>query len=147
MVRRRLLTSPAPGGDAADPLAVHPLPTVAKLSGTTAKVTIPKSYLTPAYWWGVASLWDGPAPCGNGCVDFVPNTFPDVLHDLLPPVITMTTTPLRVWGSSTDANFTFPFQVSDAHSRGPDMDPTEPPGRGRPMDDRGQWHGCRVEEP
>jgi hypothetical protein len=89
---------------------------VAKLSGTTAKITIPKSYLTPVYWWGVASLWDGPAPCGNGCVDFVPNTFPDVLHDLAPPVVTMTTTPLRVWESSTDGNFTFPFSVSDAHT-------------------------------
>lgn len=89
---------------------------VGKLSGTTAKITIPKSLLTPVYWWGVASLWDGPAPCGNGCVDFVPNTFPDVLHDLTPPVVTMTTAPLRVWESSTNANFTFPFTVSDAHS-------------------------------
>ncbi|HUF60199.1 MAG TPA: hypothetical protein VMR89_12105 [Actinomycetota bacterium] len=89
---------------------------VAKLSGTTAKITIPKSVLKPAYWWGVASLWDGPAPCGNGCVDFVPNTFPDVLHDLTPPVVTMTTTPLRVWETSMTPLFNFTFTVSDAHS-------------------------------
>jgi hypothetical protein len=89
---------------------------VAKLSGTTAKITIPKSLLTPQYWWGVASLWDGPAPCGNGCVDFVPNTFPDVRHDLTPPVITMATTPLRVWEISETPLFNFTFTVSDAHS-------------------------------
>jgi hypothetical protein len=89
---------------------------VAKPSGTTARITIPKSAAPPVYWWGVASLWDGPAPCGNGCVDFAPNTFPDILHDLLPPVITMATTPLRVWQTSTTTDFDFDFTVSDAHS-------------------------------
>jgi hypothetical protein len=68
------------------------------------------------YWWAGASLWDGPAPCGNGCVDFAPNNFPDILHDLVPPVLDMVTDPLRVWEASTTPDFGLPFSVSDAHS-------------------------------
>jgi hypothetical protein len=60
---------------------------VAKVSGTVAKITIPKSQTGKVYWWAVASLWDGPAPCGNGCIDFAPNNFPDVLHDLARPSV------------------------------------------------------------
>ncbi|HWL91575.1 MAG TPA: hypothetical protein VNP90_09460 [Actinomycetota bacterium] len=89
---------------------------VAKPSGTVAKITIPKSQTGSVYWWAVASRWDGPAPCGRGCVDFAPNNFPDVLHDMAPPVVNMVTTPLRVWEGSATPNFTFPFSVSDAHS-------------------------------
>lgn len=89
---------------------------VAKLSGTSARITIPKSETGGVYWWGAASLWDGPRPCARGCVDFAPNNFPDILHDLIPPIVNTTTTPLRVWGSSTTPDFTFPFSVSDAHA-------------------------------
>ena len=90
---------------------------VVKLSGTAAKVTVPKTQTGNAYWWAGVSIWDGPAPCGNGCVDFSPNLFPDLLHDLTPPVVTMPTTePLRVWEASTSAHFVFPFSVSDQHS-------------------------------
>lgn len=90
---------------------------VVKLSGTAAKITIPKSLIGNAYWWAGASRWDGPAPCRRGCIDFAPNNFPDILHDMVLPAVSMLTTPLRVWDSSTTANFTFPFSVSDAHSR------------------------------
>lgn len=89
---------------------------VAKLSGTAARVTIPKSETGGVYWWGAASLWEGPRPCARGCVDFAPDNFPDILHDLIPPVVTMTQDPLRVWETSTTPNFTFPFSVSDAHA-------------------------------
>jgi len=89
---------------------------VAKLSGTAARVTIPKSETGGVYWWGAASLWDGPRPCARGCVDFTPNRFPDILHDLKPPAVTTTTAPLRVWEVSTTSAFVFPFSVSDANS-------------------------------
>jgi len=88
---------------------------VSKVSGTTAKITIPKSQTGSVYKWAAGSLWVGPAPCGGrGCVDFAPNNFPDILHDMLPPVVTMTTDPLRVWEDSTGPNFGLPFSVSDA---------------------------------
>jgi hypothetical protein len=89
---------------------------VTKLSATAARITIPKSQTGSVYWWAGASLWDGPAPCGNGCVDFAPNNFPDILHDMLPPVVTMVTDPLRVWQDSTTPDFTFPFSLLDANS-------------------------------
>ena len=89
---------------------------VVKLSGTAAKITIPKSLIANVYWWAGASRWDGPAPCRRGCIDFAPNNFPDILHDMVLPVATMTTTPLRVWENSTNATFPLPFSVSDAHS-------------------------------
>jgi hypothetical protein len=89
---------------------------VAKLSGTTAKITIPKTETGNVYWWAGVSVWDGPSPCANVCVDFAPNRFPDILHDLKPPVVQMTQEPLRVWESFEDANFRFPFFVSDANS-------------------------------
>lgn len=91
---------------------------VTKLSATAAKITIPKSQTGSVYWWAGASLWDGPAPCGNGCVDFAPNNFPDILHDMVPPVVQMDSAfdPLRVWEDSTGPNFILPFSVSDAHS-------------------------------
>ena len=88
---------------------------VSKPSGTTAKITIPTSVTGSVYWWAGASLWVGPAPCGGqGCVDFAPNNFPDILHDMVPPELTMTTDPLRVWEDSTGSNFSLPFSVSDA---------------------------------
>jgi len=89
---------------------------VAKLSGTAAKITIPKSLIGNVYWWAGASRWDGPAPCGRGCIDFAPNNFPDILHDMIAPTVKMATTPLRVWRNSLSANFTFPFSLFDRHS-------------------------------
>jgi hypothetical protein len=90
---------------------------VSKVSGTVAKITIPKSQTGNVYWWAAASLWVGPAPCGGrGCVDSAPNNFPDILHDMLPPVVNMVTDPLRVWEDSTSPGFTLPFSVSDANS-------------------------------
>jgi hypothetical protein len=90
---------------------------VSKISGTAAKITIPTSQTGSVYRWAGASLWVGPAPCGGqGCVDFAPNNFPDILHDMVPPVVDMdlATDPLRVWEDSTTPNFTLPFSVSDA---------------------------------
>jgi hypothetical protein len=89
---------------------------VAKLSGTTAKITIPKSQTGNVYWWAGVSVWDGPSPCANICVDFAPNLFPDILHDMIKPVVNMATDPLRVWEDSTGPAFGLPFSVSDAHS-------------------------------
>ena len=92
---------------------------VSKVSGTTAKITIPKSQTGSVYRWAAASLWDGPAPCGRGCIDFAPNNFPDILHDMIPPSVTMSTGTLRVWEpptNSTSADFHLPFSTSDAHS-------------------------------
>lgn len=89
---------------------------VAKLSASSAKITIPKSLIGNVYWWAGASRWDGPAPCGRGCIDFAPNNFPDILHDMIPPTVNMTTSPLRVWEDSISAAFGLPFSVSDAHA-------------------------------
>jgi hypothetical protein len=90
---------------------------VSKTSGTAAKITIPTSQTGSVYWWAGASLWVGPAPCGGqGCVDFAPNNFPDILHDMVPPVVNMTTDPLRVWEDSMGPNFGLPFDVSDANA-------------------------------
>ena len=85
---------------------------VVKLSGTAAKVTIPKTQTGAVYWWAGASWWEG-TPCGNGCVDFVPNLFPDILHDMKPPLVTMPTTPLRIWTISDAPTFPFAFSVGD----------------------------------
>jgi hypothetical protein len=90
---------------------------VAKLNGTTVRITIPTSQTGLAYWWAVASIWDGPAPCANGCVDFAPNLFPDILHDLIPPVVDLATDPLLVSDDATSPSFVFPFTVTDAHSK------------------------------
>ena len=93
---------------------------VSKVSGTTAKITIPKSQTGSVYWWAAASVWVGHAPCGRkGCVDFAPNDFPDILHDMVPPIMTMATTTLRVWEPPTDstsADFRLHFSVSDEHA-------------------------------
>lgn len=95
-----------------DPLAVsHP-------SGTVAKVVIPTAAagLGGAYWWYGASQWFGRAPCRSGCNDFAPNQYPDLLHDLTPPVVTTDSDPLRIWEASTSPDFVFPFVVNDAHT-------------------------------
>lgn len=90
---------------------------VAKLSGTTARITIPKTQTGNVYWWAGVSVWDGPSPCANICVDFAPNLFPDILHDMIKPDVSVATPdPLRVWEVSTTPDFPFQFTVSDAHS-------------------------------
>lgn len=90
---------------------------VSKPNGTTARITIPKSQLGGVYWWAAASYWDGPAPCRNGCVDFVPNRFPDILHDLTPPTVSLPDTqPISIWETSTLPTFAFPFTVTDANT-------------------------------
>jgi hypothetical protein len=95
---------------------VRTLPVV-KLSPTAAKVTIPTSQTGTVYWWAGVSIWDGASPCRSGCVDFSPNLFPDLLHDMKQPVVTMPTAePLRVWEESTSSHFVFPFNVTDQHS-------------------------------
>ena len=98
--------------------AVHPSSCPSsKVSGTAAKITIPKSQTGNVYWWAGASLWVGPAPCaGRGCIDFAPNNFPDILHDMVLPVVSMTATTAACVGGLDGPDFTFPFSVSDAHS-------------------------------
>jgi len=90
--------------------------TVAKVNATTAKITIPKSQLGPAYEWYGGSFWVGARPCRNVCRDFAPNTLPDILHDLTPPVVAMDGSQINTWEVSTTSTFSFPFTVSDAHS-------------------------------
>jgi hypothetical protein len=89
---------------------------VAKLTGTTAKITIPESYSGNAYEWFGASFWTGATPCRNVCRDFAPNALPDILHDMKPPVVTMSQAQLNAWEVSTTTTFPFPFTVSDQDS-------------------------------
>jgi hypothetical protein len=95
-----------------DPLtASHPSPKVAKIEISDV------GDFGRAYWWYGASRWFGGAPCGSGCEDFVPNRFPDILHDLTNPVVTMPEPSMvRVWEVGTTTDLTFPFAVTDAHS-------------------------------
>ena len=109
---------------------------VVKLSGTAAKITIPKSLIGNVYWWAGASRWDGPAPCRRGCIDFAPNNFPDILHDMVLPVATMTTTPLRVWENSTDAGLRLPVLGLRRTFRDQVMDRPAPRGRVAVVDER-----------
>jgi hypothetical protein len=90
---------------------------VTKPSGAVARVSISTADTGLAYRWVAFSYWTGrPVRCSDLCFDAAPNSPPPILHDLILPIVTMTSTPLRVWESSTDANFTFPFDVSDAHT-------------------------------
>ncbi len=57
------------------------------------------------YWYGSELLGREPLRARTCVVDFAPNKFPDILHDLKPPAIEMTTTPLRTWQSSTSPDF------------------------------------------
>lgn len=90
---------------------------VAKVNGTTAKITIPKSQLGGAYRWYGSSFWVGAAPCRNVCADFAPNTLPDILHDLTPPMVSLPDTePISIWEASTVPTFAFPFTATDANT-------------------------------
>jgi hypothetical protein len=89
---------------------------VSKLNATTARIRIPRAQTGEVYWWVGVSYWDGPAPCANGCVDFSPNLFPDILHDLKPPVASMSQELIQTWDVSSDMTFPLPFTASDAHA-------------------------------
>jgi hypothetical protein len=90
---------------------------VAKPSGATVNVKIPEGQLGDHYRWAAFSYWTGPpAGCADTCFDAAPNGPPPILHDLIGPVVSMTSEPLRVWEDSTTATFEFPFTVSDHES-------------------------------
>ena len=86
---------------------------VAKISGTTAKLTIPKPELPLVYWWDGASVWDGPAPCANPCVDFAPNRYPDIMHDIHPPTISNIVIPDNSATAPLTADSEVSFKVTD----------------------------------
>jgi hypothetical protein len=97
--------------------AIRLLP-VSKPSATTVKVTIPEGVTGLSYRWAVVSIYVEKRPCLRGCFDGVPNLQNFILHDLIPPSVSMATTPLRVWEASIDATFGFPFSVSDTGGAG-----------------------------
>jgi hypothetical protein len=91
---------------------------LSKPNRTTVKVTIPKTQTGLSYRWSVVSLYFEKKPCLNGCVDGIPNLSGFILHDLIPPTVSMNTDTLRVWEADTDASFSFPFTVSDTGGSG-----------------------------
>ena len=101
--------------------AIGPLP-VSKPNRTTVKVNIPKTQTGLSYRWAVVSFYVEKRPCLNGCVDGIPNLRSFILHDLIPPTVSMDTDPLRVWEVEdplgTDASFKFPFTVADSGGSG-----------------------------
>jgi hypothetical protein len=96
---------------------IGPVP-VSKPNRTTVKVNIPKAQTGLSYRWAVISLYFEERPCLNGCIDGIPNLTSFILHDLIPPTVSMVTDPLRVWIADTDATFNFPFSVSDTGGAG-----------------------------
>jgi hypothetical protein len=113
--RRGRLRAFLTGTDCSNVLGTLP---VSKPNRTTVKVTIPKAQTGLSYRWAVISLYFEERPCLNGCFDGIPNLSGFILHDLIPPSVTMDTDPLRVWEADTDATFTFPFTVSDTGGAG-----------------------------
>jgi hypothetical protein len=91
---------------------------VSKPNRTTVKVTIPNRQTGFSYRWAVVSIYFEERPCLNGCVDGIPNLSSFILHDLIPPTVSMDTAPLRVWDEDTDATFDFPFTLSDTGGAG-----------------------------
>ena len=97
---------------------IRPLP-VSKPSKASAQITIPTANTGGAYRWVVFSFWSGlPARCSDVCFDAAPNRPPPILHDLIPPSVAMDIDPLRVWETHTEADFFFPFTVSDSGGAG-----------------------------
>jgi hypothetical protein len=94
---------------------ISPLPVV-KSSGTTARITIPKSQTGAVYRWWAGTVWVGAPPCRNVCRDFAPNRLPDILHDLKPPTVAMSQALLNTWEVSDSMTFPFTFTVSDQDS-------------------------------
>lgn len=91
---------------------------VSRGSGSLVKVTIPKSETGKLYRWYGASLWDGPAPCGNGCVDFAPNRLPDILHDMAKPHVVMDAFPELSTESSATTVIPISFTATDTGGSG-----------------------------
>lgn len=91
---------------------------VSKPNRTTVKVTIPKAQTGLSYRWAVISLYFEARPCLNGCIDGIPNLSGFLLHDIIPPTVSMNTDPLRAWQTDSDATFKFPFTVSDTGGAG-----------------------------
>jgi hypothetical protein len=91
---------------------------VSKASGSLVKVTIPKSETGNLYRWYGASLWDGPAPCGQGCVDFAPNNLPDILHDMVKPTVVMDPFPELSTESSATTVIPISFTATDTGGSG-----------------------------
>jgi hypothetical protein len=91
---------------------------LSKPNRTTVKVTIPKAQTGLSYRWSIVSIYVEKKPCLNGCFDGIPNLSGFILHDLIPPTVSMNTDPLRVWEADTDATFNFPFSVSDTGGAG-----------------------------
>jgi hypothetical protein len=90
---------------------------VSKPSKAAAKITIPTANTGTAYRWVVFSFWTGPpARCSDLCFDAAPNRPPPILHDLIPPNVTLPSTdPIRVWEETdgTDVSFQFSFTLVD----------------------------------
>jgi hypothetical protein len=99
--------------------AIAALP-VSKPNRTTVKVTIPKSQTGLSYRWAVVSLYFEKKPCLNGCFDGIPNLSSFILHDLIPPKVSMTTNVLRVWVAHSAPTFELSFSVSDSGGSGLD---------------------------
>jgi hypothetical protein len=91
---------------------------VSKPSGTVARVTIPTSETWDLYRWYGASVWDGPAPCGQGCVDFVPNRLPDILHDMERPHVVIDAFPDLLTESYATTAIPIGFTATDAGGSG-----------------------------
>ena len=91
---------------------------VAKASKAVASIKIPTENTGQVYRWVVFSFWTGlPARCSDLCFDAAPNRPPPILHDLVPPVVTMPESNLlRAWDVGTTSDFAFPFEVTDAPS-------------------------------
>jgi hypothetical protein len=98
-------------------VAIGPVP-ISKPNRTTVKVTIPNRQTGFSYRWAVVSLYFEQRPCLNGCFDGIPNLSSFILHDLIPPTVSMGTDPIRVWETGTDATFDFGFTVSDTGGAG-----------------------------
>jgi hypothetical protein len=98
-------------------VAIGPVP-VSKPNRTTVKVNIPKAQTGLSYRWAVVSLYFEKRPCLNGCIDGIPNLSSFILHDLIPPTISMDTAPIRVWESGIDATFHLGFTLSDTGGAG-----------------------------
>jgi hypothetical protein len=91
---------------------------ISKPNRTTVKVNIPRRQTGFSYRWAVVSLYFEERPCLNGCVDGIPNLSSFILHDLIPPTVTMDTAVLRVWDEHAGPSFDFPFSVSDTGGAG-----------------------------
>jgi hypothetical protein len=89
---------------------------VGKRSRNAVWIKIPTADTNDQYRWAGFSDYSGPAPCADVCSDVVPNRYPLMLHDFLPPEVSLSNTQLREWRGSTTTQYRFPFVVSDGPS-------------------------------